>query len=79
MALISALRDKPGLCIFAATSCLHHYQVQQRFYGSCFNSVRRRQLRRSQKRIDWFFTPLPGLHNAGASTHPFSFPLSHLL
>ncbi|VDM16338.1 unnamed protein product [Hydatigera taeniaeformis] len=34
-------------------------------YGSCFNSVRKRQLERLQKRSDWFLSPPSGLRNSG--------------
>ncbi|KAL7058689.1 hypothetical protein AAHC03_012869 [Spirometra sp. Aus1] len=33
--------------------------------GGCFNSVKRRQLERLQKRSDWFLSPPAGLRNSG--------------
>ncbi|KAL5966074.1 hypothetical protein TSMEX_006203 [Taenia solium] len=34
-------------------------------YGSCFNSVRKRQLARRKKRSNWFISPLTGFQNSG--------------
>ncbi|VDD83541.1 unnamed protein product [Mesocestoides corti] len=34
-------------------------------YGSCFNSVKKKQLERLQKRSDWFLSPPAGLRNSG--------------
>ncbi|KAH9280798.1 Rho GTPase-activating protein 20 [Echinococcus granulosus] len=34
-------------------------------YGSCFNTVKKRQLERLQKRSDWFLSPPAGLRNSG--------------
>ena len=34
-------------------------------YGSCFNSVKKRQLERLQKRSDWFLSPPAGLRSSG--------------